>query len=210
MSKTNSRNMSHSPEVKSSPRAARPAKLSGAKAGGRPQLHCVASPRTRGPQRRKDQEKRAGNSFLLGMVTASRTQSTCHDFPDGKVLEASSLKCSPELTSTCQQAVFLLEPLEVSISGSVPASRGCLPSSAQRPLHLHTFQDFSTRTRSQVSSESARDLQDGGGVRRGDHLPAHKYIRITSTWGTTPAEHLLNAGRRPQTFQKARNSPRTR
>ncbi|XP_060144160.1 uncharacterized protein [Globicephala melas] len=152
MSKTNSRNMSHSPEVKSSPRAARPAKLSGAKAGGRPQLHCVASPRTRGPQRRKDQEKRAGNSFLLGMVTASRTQSTCHDFPDGKVLEASSLKCSPELTSTCQQAVFLLEPLEVSISGSVPASRGCLPSSAQRPLHLHTFQDFSTRTRSQVSS----------------------------------------------------------
>ena len=53
------------------------------------------------------------------------------------------------------------------------------------------------------------DLQDGGGVRRGDHLPPHKYIKNTSTCGTTPTEHLLNAGRRPQTSQKARNSPRT-
>ena len=53
------------------------------------------------------------------------------------------------------------------------------------------------------------DLQDGGGVRRGDHLPPHKYIRNTSTCGTTPTEHLLNTGRRPQTSQKARNSLRT-
>ena len=52
-------------------------------------------------------------------------------------------------------------------------------------------------------------LQDGGGVRRGDHLHPHKYISNTSTCGTTPTEHLLNAGRRPQTSQKARNSPRT-
>ena len=53
------------------------------------------------------------------------------------------------------------------------------------------------------------DLQDGGGVRRGDHLPPQKYIKNTSTCGTTPTEHLLNAGRRPQTSQKAGNSPRT-
>ena len=53
------------------------------------------------------------------------------------------------------------------------------------------------------------DLKDGGGVRRGDHLPLHKYIRNRSTCGTTPIEHLLNAGRRPQTSQKARSSPRT-
>ena len=53
------------------------------------------------------------------------------------------------------------------------------------------------------------DLQDGGGVRRGDPLPPHKYIRNTSTYGTTPTEYLLNAGRRPQTSQKTRNSPRT-
>ena len=52
-------------------------------------------------------------------------------------------------------------------------------------------------------------LQDGGGVRRGDQLPPHKYIRNTSTCGTAPTEHLLNAGRRPQTSRKARNSPRT-
>ena len=53
------------------------------------------------------------------------------------------------------------------------------------------------------------DLQDGGGVRRGDHLPPHKYIKNISTCGTTPTEHLLNAGRKPQTSQKARKSPRT-
>ena len=51
--------------------------------------------------------------------------------------------------------------------------------------------------------------EDGGRVRRGDHLPPHRYIRNTSTRGTAPTEHLLNAGRRRQTSQKARNSPRT-
>ena len=53
------------------------------------------------------------------------------------------------------------------------------------------------------------DLQDDRGVRGGDHLLPHKYIRNTSTCGTTPTEHLLNAGRRPQASQKARKSPRT-
>ena len=55
----------------------------------------------------------------------------------------------------------------------------------------------------------AGDLQDGGGVSRGDHLPLRKYIKNTSPFGTTPIEHLLNAGRRPQTSQKARKSPCT-
>ena len=54
-----------------------------------------------------------------------------------------------------------------------------------------------------------RDLQDGRGVRHGDHLPPHKYSRKTSTCRTTPTEHLLNAGRRSQTSQKARNSQHT-
>ena len=53
------------------------------------------------------------------------------------------------------------------------------------------------------------DLQDGIEVRRGDHLPPKKYVKNTSICGTTPTEHLLNAGRRPQTSQKARKSPRT-
>ena len=52
-------------------------------------------------------------------------------------------------------------------------------------------------------------VQDGGGIRHGDHLPPHKYIKNTPTCGTAPTKHLLNAGRRPQTSQKARNSPRT-
>ena len=52
-----------------------------------------------------------------------------------------------------------------------------------------------------------QELQDGGRVRRGDHLPPHKYIRNTSTCGTTPTEHLLNAGRRPQTSPKSLGAP---
>ena len=41
-----------------------------------------------------------------------------------------------------------------------------------------------------------------------DHLLPHKYIKNTSTCGTTPTEHSLNAGRRSQTSQKARHSVR--
>ena len=57
--------------------------------------------------------------------------------------------------------------------------------------------------------ENDRKGEDGGRIRRGDHLPPHRYIRNTSTRGTAPTEHPLNAGRRRQTSQKARNSPRT-
>ena len=39
------------------------------------------------------------------------------------------------------------------------------------------------------------------------YLPPHKYIRNTSTCGTNPTEHLLNAGRTHQVSQKARNNP---
>ena len=46
-------------------------------------------------------------------------------------------------------------------------------------------------------------------LRRGNCLPPHRYIRNTSTCGTTPTEHPLKAGRRPQTSPKARNSPST-
>ena len=46
---------------------------------------------------------------------------------------------------------------------------------------------------------SERDLQEGGGVRHGDHLLLHRYIRNTSTCGKTPTEHLLNTSRTPQT-----------
>ena len=53
------------------------------------------------------------------------------------------------------------------------------------------------------------DLQDGRAVRYGDDLPPHKHIKNTSRCGRAPREHLLNTDRRPQTSQKARNSPRT-
>ena len=63
-----------------------------------------------------------------------------------------------------------------------------------------------------VSIESLNEIhpsEDGRGVRRGDHLLPHKYIKNISTCGKTPTEHLLNTGRRPQTSQKAKKSPRT-
>ena len=45
--------------------------------------------------------------------------------------------------------------------------------------------------------------------KRGNHLPPHKYIKNTSTSGTTPTEHIQNTGRGPQASKKARKSPRT-
>ena len=60
---------------------------------------------------------------------------------------------------------------------------------------------------SKINKET-EDLQGGGGVRHGDHFPPHKYIKNTSTCGTTPTEHLLKAGRRPQTSQKSHVSHR--
>ena len=57
-----------------------------------------------------------------------------------------------------------------------------------------------------INKMKRQPSEDGGRVRHGDHLPSHKYIRNTSTCGTTPTEHLLNAGKRPQNSQKARNS----
>ena len=46
------------------------------------------------------------------------------------------------------------------------------------------------------------DVKDGGGVRCGDHLRPHKYIKNTSTCETTPTENLLNVGKRPQTSKR--------
>ena len=60
-----------------------------------------------------------------------------------------------------------------------------------------------------LEDRSEAELQDGRRVRNGDHQSTHKCIRNASICGTTPTEHLLNGGRRPQTSQKARNSPRT-
>ena len=54
-----------------------------------------------------------------------------------------------------------------------------------------------------------RRREDGGRVRRGDHLLSHRYSRNTSTRGTAPTEHPLNAGRKRLTSKKARHSPRT-
>ena len=51
-----------------------------------------------------------------------------------------------------------------------------------------------------------RCREDGRGIRCGDHLLPHRYIKNTSTCGTTTTEQLLNDGRRPQTSNKARKS----
>ena len=61
-----------------------------------------------------------------------------------------------------------------------------------------------------IKDKEERDIQDGRRVSCRDHPPPHTYIRNTSTCATAPTEHLLNAGRRPQTCQKAKISPRTR
>ena len=82
-------------------------------------------------------------------------------------------------------------------------------SRGEQNLEVGNSDIFLLRTGTKVNKQNtnqktpiAQDLQDGGGVKRGDHLPPNKYIRNTS-------EHLLNTGRRPQTSQNARNSPCT-
>ena len=94
MRKTNSRNTSHSPEVQSRRRAARPAKLFGAKAGGRSQLHCVASP---GPAGRSGGRSRCGAG--QGAPEHARARSGAGDrAADGEAVArgcAPYLRCSP-------------------------------------------------------------------------------------------------------------------
>ena len=60
-----------------------------------------------------------------------------------------------------------------------------------------------------VKKRDTEGREDGGRVRRGDHIPSHRYSRNTPTRGTAPTEHPLNAGRKRPTSKKARNSPRT-
>ena len=75
---------------------------------------------------------------------------------------------------------------------------------------LGTEGSVSAHAWDQTREKGWREGQDGRRVRRGDHLPSHRYSRNIFTRGTAPIEHLLNAGRRCQTSQKARKSPRTR
>ena len=86
--------------------------------------------------------------------------------------------------------------------GSRSTDKLTMDYSNERLLHITNF--YSVGQKGHTG-----DLQDGRGVRRGDHLPPHRYIKSTSTCGTTPTEHRLNTGRRPQTSQKARNCPCT-
>ena len=81
----------------------------------------------------------------------------------------------------------------------------CSTSLIIRKVQIKPECDITSHLSEKLSS--GEELQDGGRVRRGGHLPPHKYIRNTSTCGTTPIEHLLNAGRRPKTSQKARKFP---
>ena len=46
-----------------------------------------------------------------------------------------------------------------------------------------------------IKNMTHRDLQDGRGVRRGDHLPPHKYQKCIYMWNNsyrTPTEHWQN------------------
>ena len=48
-----------------------------------------------------------------------------------------------------------------------------------------------------------RDLQDGGGIRHGDHLPPHKYINMWYNSYRTPTEHW----QKTSDFRKGKKLP---
>ena len=75
--------------------------------------------------------------------------------------------------------------------------------------HQITREESKRKRKEQRKNKRVRrgEGEDGGRVRRGDHLPSHRYSRNTSTRGTPPTEHPLNAGRKRPTSKKARNSP---
>ena len=75
------------------------------------------------------------------------------------------------------------------------------------PFYHPVFHTTPKQLTKRGNKKETRDLQDGGRVRLRDHLSPHKYIRNTSTCGTIPTEHLLNAGRRPQNFPKGKKLP---
>ena len=78
----------------------------------------------------------------------------------------------------------------------------------QKRLNLsHKFSLYLKKKKKKKNPSGRRE--DGRRVRRRDHLPSHRYSRNTSTRGTAPTEHPLNAGRKRPTSKKARNSPRT-
>ena len=97
---------------------------------------------------------------------------------------------------------------QTEMEGGAEAGAGRVMGStwtrAERKLISWEVSWFSTIKQKLASGERR---EDGRRVRGGDHLPPHRYIRNTSTRGIAPIEPPLNAGRRPQTSQKARNSP---
>ena len=110
-----------------------------------------------------------------------------------------------DYSDPCQLLPFLPSPLPlvwISILTSTIHQGFQIPSQ-QTTLNRHSNSQAHNLLRANIC---IGEVQDGGGVRRGDHLPPHKYIKNTSTCGKAPTEHLLNTGRRPQTSQKARNS----
>ena len=123
---------------------------------------------------------------------------------------------SPPLTKRLDADIdqgLAMSSIAVGLGIAALGFAGCYTFQIWKPLGqviTETAKKISTPiSKLRVKRTASGDLQDGGGVRRGDHLPPHKYIKNTSTCGTTHTEYLLNAGRRPQTSQKARNSPHT-
>ena len=46
------------------------------------------------------------------------------------------------------------------------------------------------------NNSDSEEMEDGGGVRRGDHQPPHKYIKNLSRYGTTSTKQPLGDSRR--------------
>ena len=79
------------------------------------------------------------------------------------------------------------------LSPAVPVTEGQVLLQPAQPPAARQTQAAAT-----LPEEILWLLEDGGGVRRGDHLPPHKYIYMWNNSCRTPTEH----GRRPQISQK--------
>ena len=117
------------------------------------------------------------------------------------LIEVASLVVEHGLSSCDTWVYFLCGVWDLPRPGLKPVS------TALAGRFLTTAPPGKSRTPGTAGKQMRGNLQDGGGVRRGDHLPLHKYIKITSNCGTAPTEHLLNAGFPKQRIGANQHSP---
>uniref|UniRef100_A0A8C9BAE8 Calpain-2 catalytic subunit n=1 Tax=Phocoena sinus TaxID=42100 RepID=A0A8C9BAE8_PHOSS len=134
-------------------------------------------------------------------LSGGATTEGFEDFTGGIAEWYELRKAPPNLFRIIQKALQKGSLLGCSIDITSAADSEAI--TFQKLVKGHAYSVTGAEECSVLFKVLSRDFREGGRrVRRRDHLPPNRYTRNTSTRGTAPTEHILNAGRRPQTPQK--------